>query len=163
MSKNTIVYTGNFNQNSINKARTTESVLKEEIKNAKKEILILTYLISGGAKYILDLLEKKSGNVEINLIFSDKNDDLKLEMVNLMKDYASIKFKKIKNEDYENFHPKCIIFDQKKAYIGSANLTEPATKGKNIEIGVLIQEDKSSVNTLREMFQFLWKKAKDIS
>ena len=162
MSKNTIVYTGNFNQNSINKARTTESVLKEEIKNAKKEILILTYLISGGAKYILDLLEKKSG-VEINLIYSDINNDLKLEMVDLMKNYASIKFKKIKNEDYKNFHPKCIIFDNEKAYIGSANLTDPATKGKNIEIGVLIQEDKSSVNTLREMFQFLWKKAKDIS
>ena len=75
----------------------------------------------------------------------------------------NFKFRKIKNTE-GNFHPKCIIFDAKKAYIGSANLTYKAIKGKNIELGVLIHEDAiGSVKTLEKMFKELWGKAEELS
>ncbi len=121
--------------------------LKQLVSQAKEEILIVSPWVKGEVLEQL-LSEKKGINIEI-LIRSSKLEDL------IITDpYTFDVIQKYNGRIYLNpdLHSKFVIVDNKKAIVGSANITRAGLLEKgNIETAVLV-ESKTEIKKLKDYY-----------
>jgi len=123
--------------------RSIETVTMELMKEAKKEVRIATFSLGPGSKDIIKIIDDTlSRGVTIFLVINHMEEQPKnivSELNKLKKQYPHFKLFDF-NQEGERLHAKVMVFDGKKAIIGSANLTWRAMV-KNHEMGVLIEGD----------------------
>jgi len=121
--------------------RSINAVIEELITGSLREVIILTYIITGSSRRLLRLLEDAlDRGVTVKLVIDHiQEEDYVLE--NWIKEMQS-KHNSftliVVNEADMNLHAKVIISDRCKAIIGSANFTWPGLT-KNYEIGVYLE------------------------
>ncbi len=144
--------------------------IRTEINKSTKEILICNPFFDtiGQDAIIEDLINAARRGCLIKIItrefHSRENDDHKQGIIKLIREFKqhnllnNLFFRDYHIVDDEtgkqisSLHAKLIIFDCKKAYLGSANLTYPSLY-YNFELGVIIEED---LKELTDTFYRLW-------
>ncbi|HEY9804548.1 MAG TPA: phospholipase D family protein [Leptolyngbyaceae cyanobacterium] len=124
--------------------RSVKSALKDILKNAKQEVLLCAYSITGGADEILEEFEDclKRGikfKAVINR-FEQQPQDIQEYFLNIIKLYSYCHIYDF-NSQTEELHSKLIIVDRSIALIGSANLSMRGMK-QNYELGIIIQDEE---------------------
>ncbi|MEA4821968.1 MAG: phosphatidylserine/phosphatidylglycerophosphate/cardiolipin synthase family protein, partial [Erysipelotrichales bacterium] len=114
------------------------------IENSNNEVLLCAPYIKRNV--INDILKLKKPGVKIEIITSSNI----ANFINKSLDIEAIKIL-IKNGcnvlNYQNLHAKIYLFDNEKALITSANLTNNGLYN-NYEYGVLIEDDKIIINQI---------------
>ncbi|WHP41472.1 phospholipase D-like domain-containing protein [Lysinibacillus capsici] len=129
--------------------RKTIGVIRENILSSKQSILITGYSISEFAKELIDLLTLKSkqGTSVIFLIDKDVEESM-FEVAIKSPNFKVYKFSPTKSNTH--LHAKVMIFDKKRAFVSSSNLSYNGIIN-NLEIGILTS-DKNVIklNTVLE-------------
>ena len=112
------------------------SLIVDIIKTANRKILIIDNYIDDS---ILKMLSKKSKNVEVIIITSDKSNLLKLDVQKFNKEYPSLKVAKT-----NKFHDRFIVIDNKELYHCGASLKDLGKKC----FAISKIEDKAYVNKI---------------
>ena len=137
------------------KTKRIQNVAEELIRNAKKNILLTGYSVSGFILKIIDLLiEKSQKGVLVKIFFND------LQSQSSVKKILEYRSKFLQVYDYTNredkmaaLHAKIIVVDKKETLISSANLSYHGMSG-NIEIGTCISSEKIAMQ-IEELFKDL--------
>lgn len=126
------------------------------IKEAEKSIRVVSYVVYD--KMFFDQLEGKlstSDRLKIQLIIDKEGFfGVKRDVLSLKEKFPDRFMYKIYDFDNSSLHAKFIIFDDKKAVIGSHNITQNALF-RNIELAVLI-DDKEGIKAILEIFSKIW-------
>ena len=144
-------------QDSLSDADEILARIKNELLNAKSEILIAMAWFTNPELFTI-LQEKASQNVAISLIISDQPDNEKLDFESLSK--MGVKFNRIKNIGYGMMHLKFCIIDRHVAISGSYNWSNNA---KNNHEQVLVTTFPKTVNELVTTFFKLENRIEKIS
>ena len=134
------------------------------ISNAKESILILNpFFDSVGVERISPYLKAAIGKgIDVKIITGrHSNADEEGPLHDLISQIKNSKNQKIEVRNFYgtqgsvtySIHAKLMIFDQKRAYLGSANLTQRSLSA-NIEMGVIISDSK--IKALVGAFQKIW-------
>lgn len=115
--------------------RKTIGVIRENILSSRKSILITGYAISEFVKELIDLLVLKStqGVSVVFLIDKDVEETL-FEVAIKSPNFKVYKFNP--SNSHTHLHAKVMIFDKKKAFISSSNLSYNGIIN-NVEVGIL--------------------------
>ncbi|HEY9695635.1 MAG TPA: phospholipase D family protein [Oculatellaceae cyanobacterium] len=124
--------------------RSVKSALKEILRDAKNEILLCAYSVTGGADEILGEFEDclKRGikfKVVINRFYKQPQ-DIQEYFINLASTYPYCQVYDF-NDAVEELHSKLIVVDRVVALIGSANLSMRGMK-QNYELGIIIHDEE---------------------
>ena len=116
-------------------------VIEDLILGAKREILIVAYIITDSTKELLIKIENSlKQNIRVKIILNqvnNKDEYVNKWLFNAEKNYDN--FKLIINQDVKTtIHAKLIVADREKAVIGSANFSWGGMV-KNYEIGTYIE------------------------
>ncbi len=123
------------------KVRRTEQAISSILNRSECSIDIIGYYMTSHAKRFISTLEKKlKEGVKVRIII----DDLK-EKENIMTwlnglDEKPIVYDWSSDDETKALHTKCVVGDEKSAYIGSSNFTYHGMR-KNLEIGLLIKDE----------------------
>lgn len=144
------------------------------ISESKESILIVNpFFDFGGVENIAPYLDSAlNRGVKIKMITSKQLTAINLKDADDPFSYmiSYLKSKKSKNLDVRSFHgnqgaltysthAKFMVFDNKCAYLGSANLTRRSLSA-NVEIGIIAFDSK--VKTLMEIFERIWELGTEI-
>ncbi|KUJ99954.1 MAG: hypothetical protein PWP49_130 [Thermococcaceae archaeon] len=122
--------------------RNIDTVVYELLENAMEQIHLVSYVITDGAMWLVDLIEKnlqkgRSVKFIVNELDPSKRITDRLYSMSLKyRDFDLVEFSK--RYPGETIHAKAIVVDRRKAIIGSMNFTWGGMVG-NHEIGVLIE------------------------
>lgn len=156
-------------------SRDTSVVVRELFREVENEILISTYAIYDGKSVFQELVtrmqEKPKLRVRMLIHIGRDRGDLETSDAELLQQFA-LNFKQqhwppnpLPEVYYDprtlskyfderaSLHAKCIVVDDQKAFVSSANFTEAAQK-RNIEAGVLITNSQFA-RSLRMQFEVL--------
>jgi len=126
--------------------RGTGPVIEEMIKNSKKEIQIMAYVISFHASKFLDHLEdalKREVKITVILNRLDEQDEkIKRKIKKMKRQYHKLKVINFTDPSGGDLHAKVIVADRKKAVIGSANFSWHGMS-HNYEVGVQLEGDSA--------------------
>ncbi|MFC1722914.1 phosphatidylserine/phosphatidylglycerophosphate/cardiolipin synthase family protein [Nanoarchaeota archaeon] len=130
-----------------------DAVIEELITVAKKGIVIK--LITREV-----FIKSENGRRVVNSLKRIREEFKKEDVLSklFVRDYHIINEETGKQQS--SLHAKLFIFDNKRAYIGSANLTYPSLY-YNFELGVIIE--KENLGELRAAFHSLWDLAKQVN
>lgn len=135
--------------------RSVRSALKDMLRDAKQEISLCAYSITGGADEILEEFEGclKRGIKFRGVInrFYQQPQDIQEYFLNLVEIYPYCQVYTF-NDPIEELHSKLIIVDRSVALIGSANLSMRGMK-QNYELGIVLRDGE--VNTISQCFESL--------
>lgn len=123
--------------------RSTGSVMKEMIRNAKKNVTIIDYIITEDEKEVAEELAKRiEDGVKVLLVIDNDKKGKNLDAIeNIwkgLKPPTVFTRKKRSGDIYYKIHAKTIVVDSKDLLITSANLTWHGVN-KNLEMGVRIR------------------------
>lgn len=122
--------------------RSTEQVMLEIIKAARKELFLVSFVNVGAGSIVSALNSAISSGVEIHMLLEHS-----LGAAESMKKavpgaeihiWTEESKREIAAPPNASVHAKCVVADGKRAFITSANLTDFAME-KNIELGVMIE------------------------
>ncbi len=122
--------------------RSIQGTIEELFKNAKDEIIIAVYSITGNLVDLYKILSDcASGGIKISFIINrliEKDTKIIKILRKLSEKYNHVSIYNFTDESNGDLHLKTIIVDRRKAIIGSANFS---WKGmiQNHELGVLIE------------------------
>jgi hypothetical protein len=139
--------------------RDTSVVVRELFAEAQQSVLVSGYAVYGGKVVFQELAERMRNipglQVQLFLDIHPQPDDAKPECI-VVREFAQRFFRYDWPEDRPRpamyyyplsfepdpskracLHSKCVVIDQEKAFISSANFTE-AAQNRNIEMGLLI-------------------------
>ena len=122
--------------------RNIDTLVYELLENAKEQIHLVSYVITDGAMWLVDLIEKnlqKGRSVKFIVNELDPSKRITERLYNMRvkyRDFDLVEFSK--KYSGEIIHAKAIVIDRRKAIIGSMNFTWGGMVG-NHEIGVLIE------------------------
>lgn len=123
--------------------RGTGPVIEETIRDAKKEIQILAYVISPHALKILNMLEDSlQRGIKVKIVlnkFSDHEPEIKQKLTRMKKQYELFEMVDF-HRTAGDLHAKVLVADRKIAVIGSANFSWGGM-AKNYEIGVIFEDE----------------------
>ena len=119
--------------------RKTEAVMEEVINSAKSQLFLVSYWLWNVDSILHSLEAATNRGVDLKVLMA-KEEQRFLDAISLKVPGAKVYV----SED-RKVHAKCLIADDKSAFITSANLTEPALK-ENIELGVLIRGGPILIN-----------------
>jgi len=126
------------------------------IREANKSIKAVSYIVYD--RMFFDQIRGKlltSDSLKVQFIIDRKGfPGVKREIVSLEKEFPTRFTYKIYDVDDSSLHAKFVIFDDKKAIIGSHNITQNALF-KNIELAVLV-DDKEGIKVISEIFSRIW-------
>jgi phosphatidylserine/phosphatidylglycerophosphate/cardiolipin synthase-like enzyme len=127
--------------------RSVKSALKDMLREAKYEILLCAYSVTGGASEILEEFEMclKRGisfKIVINRL-QNQPQDIQDYFINLASFYPHCQIYNF-NDSVKELHAKVIIIDRSVALIGSANLSQRGMN-QNYELGTIIKGEEVSV------------------
>lgn len=126
------------------------------IKEAEKSVKVVSYVVYDNMFF--DQLEGKlstSDRLEVQLIIDKEGFSVvKRYILSLKEKFPGRFMYKTYNFDNSSLHAKFIIFDDKKAIIGSHNITQNALF-KNIELAVLI-DDREGIKVVSKIFNKIW-------
>jgi phosphatidylserine/phosphatidylglycerophosphate/cardiolipin synthase-like enzyme len=124
-------------------ARHTVQVVREMIHNAREEILVAGFAITGGGGLLELLLESDKSVKRITIICSDWKSDSGTDAVALFtKGWPTYRtrpdiFQYNDPDGKTGMHMKCMIIDAREMLIGSANFTYSGMN-KNFELGLRV-------------------------
>ena len=134
-----IIVTGNKFLGS--KFRAIGPVIEEIIASAQKEIIIVSYVMTGSINDLLAHLENAlKRNIKIKMILNNLDEkDIRLNewIQNAKSNYTNFSYKIVSDENIK-LHAKVIIVDRIRAVIGSANLTWSGMT-TNYEVGMYME------------------------
>lgn len=135
--------------------RSVRSALKDILKDAKQEILLCAYSITGGADEILEEFEGclKRG-IQFKAVinrFHQQPQDTQEYFLKLLEIYPYFQVYNF-NNPVEELHSKLIVVDRSVALIGSANLSMRGMK-QNYELGIVLRD--AEVSTIAQCFDSL--------
>lgn len=135
--------------------RSVKSALKDMLRNAKHEVLLCAYSVTGGAGEILEEFEDclRRGirfDAVINR-FHKQPQEIQEYFLNLVSVYPYCQVYNF-NDAVEELHSKLIVVDRRVALIGSANLSMRGIK-QNYELGIIVQD--AEVSTISKCFDSL--------
>lgn len=120
--------------------RSAQNVLEEIVLEAREEILIAAYTISGNLKDFFRLLERAAARgVSLSIVvnrFESQSDSVRRFLCGLKKKYPHVSLFSYDGEG--ELHMKVVVADRKRALVGSANLTWRGLT-ENLELCVLIE------------------------
>ena len=122
--------------------RNIDTMVYELLENATKQIHLVSYVITDGAMWLVDLIEKnlqKARSVKFIVNELDHSKRITERLHNMRvkyRDFELVEFSK--KYPGEIIHAKAVVVDRRKAIIGSMNFTWGGMVG-NHEIGVLIE------------------------
>lgn len=122
--------------------RNIDTLVYELLENAMERIHLVSYVITDGAMWLVDLIEKnlqkgRSVKFIVNELDPSKRITERLYSMRVKyRDFELVEFSK--KYPGETIHAKAIIVDRRKAIVGSMNFTWGGMVG-NHEIGVLIE------------------------
>lgn len=122
--------------------RNIDALVYELLENAREQIHLVSYVITDGASWLVDLVEKnlqkgRSIKLIVNELDPSKGiTDRLYSMHSKYRDFVLVEFSK--KYPGETIHAKAIVVDRRRAIIGSMNFTWGGMVG-NHEIGVLIE------------------------
>lgn len=118
--------------------RRTVGVLREYILSAEKTILVTGYAISDYVQDIIELLTYKSSQgVEVTFLIDRDINEMIFKNVDESLNFKVYKFNTPNN--HAHLHAKVLIFDSKRAFISSSNLSYNGILN-NIEVGTLVSD-----------------------
>lgn len=134
------------------KARSTRSVVRTLITEAKRNILITGYSMSSYFADMTDIIiDKSKKGVLVKFFVNDIKKQPQFDKIAMYKGrYLEIYDYTQPEDNMSALHAKVISVDQKKTLITSANLSYHGQQG-NIEIGTLV-ESKSFAKQLEDVF-----------
>jgi phosphatidylserine/phosphatidylglycerophosphate/cardiolipin synthase-like enzyme len=135
--------------------RSVRAALKDLLRDAKNEVFLCAYSITGGADEILEEFEDclKRGikfKIVINR-FHNQPQEIQEYFLNLVAIYPYCQVYDF-NDAVEELHSKLIVVDRVVALIGSANLSRRGIK-QNYELGIILHDEE--VGTISKCFDSL--------
>ncbi|WP_175059677.1 phosphatidylserine/phosphatidylglycerophosphate/cardiolipin synthase family protein [Thermococcus sp. 2319x1] len=122
--------------------RNIDTLVYELLENAIEQIHLVSYVITDGAMWLVDLIEKnlqKGRSVKFIVNELDPSKRITERLYNMRVKYPDFNLVEFsKKYPGETIHAKAIVVDRRKAIIGSMNFTWGGMVG-NHEIGVLIE------------------------
>ncbi len=119
-----------------------ESALERLFREARGEIALTAYAISGGADLLLDWLEAALGRgVEVRMLINrleDQPADEASRLRQLAGIYPHFRLHDFRSGDGADLHAKAVVIDRWLALVGSSNLSRRGLL-LNHEIAVLVQ------------------------
>lgn len=141
--------------------RRTEQALTELLTMSEERIDILGYYVSPYADRLTNLIKKKlEEGVKTTMIINNLEE--KQELIRWIENLS----KPLEIYDWEGsdidsiLHAKCILSDQKRAFIGSSNFTYHGMR-RNIEMGLLV-EDEGVIKKMIKLIENIIHKSKRI-
>ena len=122
--------------------RNIDTLVYELLENAMEQIHLVSYVITDGAMWLVDLIEKnlqkgRSVKFIVNELDPSKRITERLHSMSVKyRDFDLVEFSK--RYLGETIHAKAIVVDRRRAIIGSMNFTWGGMVG-NHEIGVLLE------------------------
>lgn len=137
------------------KARSTKNTVEELIREAKSNILITGYSLSGYFADLIDaLIEKSQKGIYVKFFVNDIESQKNFEKIHRYKGRFLHIYNFCKKRDsMAALHAKVISVDQQKTLITSANLSYHGQEG-NIELGALI-ESRELAKQIDDLFTHL--------
>lgn len=127
--------------------RSVQSGLREMLQDARQEVMLCAYSVSGGAGDILDEFEAclNRGVRFTGVInrFANQPETVQQYFLKLITSHAYCQIFSF-SDPIEELHSKLIIIDRHVALVGSANLSMRGMK-QNYELGVIIQGAEAGV------------------
>ncbi len=137
-----------------------EQIFYELVRQAKREIILVTpYLKTKPIERVIKEIRK---DVKIRVLTRLSPEDLKSGVSDLKAIERIVQSENSRVKFLKDLHAKIYVFDKRKAIITSANLTE-AGLSKNIECGVILEENLDEINLLLESFESWWESGRDLS
>jgi len=135
-----ILTTGN--RLKIKEFRNIDTVSHDLLENAREQIHLVSYVITDGASWLVDLIEKnlqKGRSVKFIVNELDPSKEIANRLYSMRAQYENFTLVEFsKKYPGETIHAKAIVVDRRKAIIGSMNFTWGGMVG-NHEIAVLIE------------------------
>jgi phosphatidylserine/phosphatidylglycerophosphate/cardiolipin synthase-like enzyme len=127
--------------------RSVRSALTDMLRDARLEVLICAYSITGGADEILNEFEDcLRRGIRFKVVINRFQNQYQHVQVYLRSLAASYPYFRLYNFDdpVEELHSKLIVVDRSIALVGSANLSMRGMR-QNYELGVIVQGTEASV------------------
>jgi cardiolipin synthase len=121
--------------------RSIDSAVQELICEAKDEILIVAYVLTGAASGIIDRLRGSAERgVRITVLIDslERQEGAVIEKLKLLARHPNVQVLSFSDPRGGHLHAKAIVADRRRAVIGSANLSWGGMVA-NYEVGVLIE------------------------
>ncbi len=119
-----------------------ESALERLCREAKQEIAVTVYTISGGADLLLDWLEAAlARGVQVRLVINRLNNqppEVIVRLRQLAGVYPHLHLYDFTTEEHADLHAKAVVVDRSLALIGSANLSRRGLLA-NHELALLVE------------------------
>jgi len=128
------------------------------VGEAKQKITIIGYQFTDGNKNLIEALENRmlSDKIEINVLtdhiksFEKNNQKFLLKWLKNM-DLRFNLYSYEHPDEKEIMHIKCMLVDNDRTYLGSANFSYHGSK-KNLELGIVLADEKIN-NTIESIYQ----------
>ena len=121
--------------------RSTEQVMLEVIQRAETDLFLVSFVNVGARTIVAALNESAERRVNIRMLLEESKDAAEKlkDAVPSAEVYIWTEASKLKygSPPTASVHAKCVIADEKEAFVSSANLTDYALE-KNMELGVHI-------------------------
>ena len=122
--------------------RSYDAVVRELITQAEDEIMIAAYNITSSAFDVLDIIESRlKAGVRVRLVvnrYANLKKDVKARLESLNQDYNHfLLFSFIPRKNEGHMHAKALVFDRKKAIVGSTNLSHNGLVNSH-EISIMV-------------------------
>ncbi|WCC41841.1 phospholipase D-like domain-containing protein [Tenacibaculum finnmarkense] len=134
----------------INQGTEIFEAIQHEIRNATKEILVVSAWFTD-EMLLSELTKKAKLGLMVKVALSENKDNEKLDFTELIKNGGAVN--RVKKKGYGMLHEKYCVIDQKIAFHGSYNWTNNAKKN-NTE-SVIKTDHKYTVNQLISQFKML--------
>lgn len=127
--------------------RSVRSALTDMLRDARLEVLVCAYSITGGADEILNEFEdclRRGINFKIIINrFQNQYQDIQEYLLSLATCYPYFRLYNF-DDPVEELHSKLVVVDRSIALVGSANLSMRGMR-QNYELGVIVQGAEASV------------------
>lgn len=124
-----------------------ESVLERTFREAKHEILIIAYVVTGGADLLFEWIEGSLiRGVEVKIVINQLNRHSKNVITffhRMNETYPHFHLYEFDPQERNDLHAKVIVTDRTRAFIGSSNLSKRGLH-LNHELGIVIENSAAA-------------------
>lgn len=119
-----------------------ETAIEKLFREAREEIALTAYAITGGADLLLDWMEAAlDRGVQVRMIVNrleDQSSEVRVRLRNMVARYPHFHLYNFAPDDDFDMHAKVIVVDRLLALVGSSNLSRRGLTN-NHELAVLVQ------------------------